>query len=85
MPGTRDVDLVVEGGPRTLPERVAAAYVDRMEHGFRDDPLVAVLRSAVLIGVRFCRYVVGVGPVAQMSPQQLQEHLTRLVRSALFD
>lgn len=125
MPGTRDVDLVIDGNPQTLPERVATAYIDRMENSFRNDPLVAVLRSAasnekaavglyramldrtagaykqvvtgqdadvrvdllaaVLIGVTFCRYIVGVGPVAQMSPEHLQAHLTRLVRSALFD
>ncbi|MEU7823232.1 TetR family transcriptional regulator [Catellatospora sp. NPDC049111] len=124
VPGTRDVGLVVDGDPQTLPERVAAAYVDRLEHDSAGDPVVAVLRSAasneraavdlysamldrtaaaykqvvtgddadvrvdllaaVLIGVTFSRYIIGVGPVAQMSPQHLQEHLARLVRSALF-
>jgi Tetracyclin repressor-like, C-terminal domain len=37
---------VVAGDPALLPERVATAYVDRMEKSADSDPLVALLRSA---------------------------------------
>lgn len=46
VPGHRDLAKVVAGDPAQLPERVAAAYVDRMEKEPTADPLVALLRSA---------------------------------------
>lgn len=46
VPGHRDLADVVTGDPSSLPERVAAAYVERMEKDTADDPLVALLRSA---------------------------------------
>ncbi|WP_306211681.1 TetR/AcrR family transcriptional regulator [Actinoplanes sp. RD1] len=45
VPGHRELDEVVTGDPATLPERVARAYVDRMEAGAAADPLVVLLRS----------------------------------------
>lgn len=46
VPGHRELPGVVAGDPALLPERVAAAYVDRMEKDPAEDPLVALLRSA---------------------------------------
>ena len=46
VPGHRDLADVVAGDPSLLPERVAAAYVERIEKGTAGDPLVALLRSA---------------------------------------
>jgi hypothetical protein len=45
VPGHRDLRDVVAGDPSLLPERVAAAYVERMEEDPAADPLVALLRS----------------------------------------
>jgi AcrR family transcriptional regulator len=46
VPGHRELPDVVAGDPALLPERVATAYVDRMEKSADSDPLVALLRSA---------------------------------------
>jgi Tetracyclin repressor-like, C-terminal domain len=46
VPGHRELLDVVAGDRALLPERVAAAFVDRMEKGSAGDPLVALLRSA---------------------------------------
>jgi AcrR family transcriptional regulator len=46
VPGTRDLEQVVTGDPQTLPERVAHAFVQRMEAGDDRDPFVALIRSA---------------------------------------
>lgn len=46
VPGHRDLDRVIAGDPASLPERVAQAYVHRMETDAHGDPLVALLRSA---------------------------------------
>lgn len=46
VPGHRELPDVVAGDPALLPERVATAYVDRMEKSPDSDPLVALLRSA---------------------------------------
>jgi AcrR family transcriptional regulator len=46
VPGHRELSEVLAGDPALLPERVAAAYVKRMEEDPADDPLVALLRSA---------------------------------------
>ncbi|WP_410675486.1 TetR family transcriptional regulator [Amycolatopsis sp. cmx-4-68] len=46
VPGTRDLEGVVGGDLRTLPDRVARAFVERMESGADQDPFVALVRSA---------------------------------------
>ncbi|MFE9775765.1 TetR family transcriptional regulator [Streptomyces sp. NPDC005931] len=46
MPGAQDLSDVVPGTPETLPERIAQAFVDRMERADGNDPFIAVLRSA---------------------------------------
>jgi AcrR family transcriptional regulator len=46
VPGHRELPEVVAGDPALLPERVAAAYVHRMERDPAGDPLVALLRAA---------------------------------------
>ncbi|TDD40815.1 TetR/AcrR family transcriptional regulator [Nonomuraea terrae] len=46
VPGTRDIDEVVAGDLASLPERVAGAFVARMETNAADDPFVALVRSA---------------------------------------
>lgn len=45
VPGHRELPAVVPGDPALLPERIAAGYVDRMENGPADDPLIILLRS----------------------------------------
>ena len=116
---------MVAGDPASLPERVAKAFVERMEAGASDDPLVVLLRSvasdqeaaaalyaameensireygkilggddmparvamlgAQLIGVTFNRYVARTGPLAEMPPPALADHLARVLRHILFD
>jgi len=46
VPGTRDLERVVVGDPATLPDRIAHAFVERMETGADQDPFVALIRSA---------------------------------------
>jgi AcrR family transcriptional regulator len=124
VPGHRELPDVVAGDPALLPERVAAAYVDRMEKSADSDPLVALLRSAAsnvdaatrlyaamqensialyegilpgedpaarvellgaqLIGVTFSRYIARTGRLAQMSPDELREHLIPVLRAILL-
>jgi AcrR family transcriptional regulator len=48
VPGTRDLGQVAAGPRETLPERITAAYVDRMERDSATDPFVALLRTAVV-------------------------------------
>jgi AcrR family transcriptional regulator len=45
VPGHRELEAVIAGDPETLPDRVARAYVERMEAGAAVDPLVVLLRS----------------------------------------
>jgi AcrR family transcriptional regulator len=45
VPGHRELDDVIAGDPETLPDRVARAYVERMEANAAVDPLVVLLRS----------------------------------------
>src|SRR4051812_29275896 len=45
VPGHRELDQVIAGDPETLPDRVARAYVERMEANAAVDPLVVLLRS----------------------------------------
>ena len=46
VPGHRELAEVLAGDRTLLPERVAAAYVERMEKDPAADPLVTLLRSA---------------------------------------
>jgi hypothetical protein len=45
IPGHRELDRVIAGDPASVPERVAQAYVERMEAGAAGDPLVVLLRG----------------------------------------
>ncbi|MFD5013488.1 TetR/AcrR family transcriptional regulator [Streptomyces chartreusis] len=46
VPGNRDLEQVAAGDPETLPDRIAAAFVRRLETDAVNDPLIALLRSA---------------------------------------
>lgn len=46
VPGTRDLAESAAGDPATLPDRIANAFVERMETGADQDPFVALIRSA---------------------------------------
>ena len=46
MPGNRDLEAVAAGAPATLPDRIAHAFVRRMETDAAGDPMIALLRSA---------------------------------------
>ncbi|MFC8797946.1 TetR family transcriptional regulator [Promicromonospora sp. NPDC057138] len=46
VPGNRDLERVAAGDPATLPDRIAHAFVLRMETDAAGDPLIALLRSA---------------------------------------
>ncbi|WP_223167443.1 TetR/AcrR family transcriptional regulator [Nonomuraea sp. SYSU D8015] len=46
MPGARDLETLMPGTPETLPERIAQAFVDRMENADGNDPFIALIRSA---------------------------------------
>ena len=131
MPGNRDLEGVAAGDPETLPDRIAQAFVRRLETDAVNDPLIALLRSAAsderaaahllvamqeqsaavyrsvlspggaaapdddldarvalvgaqMIGVAFSRYIARTEPLASMPPDQLAEHLTRLLRHILL-
>ncbi|MDX6356856.1 MAG: hypothetical protein QOF98_3759, partial [Streptomyces sp.] len=124
VPGARDLDELVAGDLDTLPARIAAGFVNRMENSKGEDPFLILIRSAAsneeaavrlftsmherssaayrialhgpdadlrieflaaqLIGVCFSRYVIA-GPLAELSPEELTAHLTRVIRGILFD
>jgi len=124
VPGHRNLPNVVAGDPRQLAERVAAAYVERMEQDQGADPLVAMVRSAVgnveaatrlyaamqensvelyrdllpgddpparvellgavMIGVTFSRYIVRTGRLAELTPDQLRDHLVPVLHQILL-
>ncbi|MEV0183430.1 TetR family transcriptional regulator [Streptomyces sp. NPDC050625] len=46
VPGPRDLPELVPGPPRTLPDRIARAFVARMERSDGNDPFLALIRSA---------------------------------------
>jgi AcrR family transcriptional regulator len=46
VPGNRDLERVAAGDPATLPDRIARAFVQRMETDAVNDPLVTLVRSA---------------------------------------
>jgi AcrR family transcriptional regulator len=132
VPGNRDLETVVAGDPGTLPERVAHAFVQRLETGAAVDPLVALVRSAAgdegaasgllaamqersievyrsvlhpgepgtpkddldvriamlgsqMIGIAFSRYIARTEPLVSLSPEQLTDHLARILRHILFE
>ena len=124
VPGHRDLAQVVAGDPELLPERVATAFVERMENDSSDDPLIALVRSAasnvdaatrlytamqansvelyrdllpdpdqvgrvellgaLMIGVTFSRYIVRSGRLAEMSADELRDHLIPILRTILL-
>jgi AcrR family transcriptional regulator len=123
VPGHRELPDVVTGDPARLAERVAAAYVERMEKDQGADPLVALVRSAasnveaatrlytamqensvelyrdllpghpaervellgaVMIGVTFSRYIVRTGRLAELSPDELRDHLVPVLHQILL-
>lgn len=45
VPGNRDLEQVAAGDPVTLPDRIACAFVQRMETDAVNDPLVTLVRS----------------------------------------
>ncbi|MFI6934897.1 TetR family transcriptional regulator [Streptomyces sp. NPDC050287] len=132
VPGNRDLERVAAGDRATLPDRIAHAFVQRMETDAVHDPLIALVRSAAsderaaahllvamqehsaavyrsvlcagapaaagddldtrvalvgshMIGVAFSRYIARTEPLASMPPEQLTEHLTRMLRHILLD
>ncbi|MFD5856860.1 TetR/AcrR family transcriptional regulator [Streptomyces chartreusis] len=46
VPGNRDLEQVAAGDPETLPDRIAEAFVRRLETDAVNDSLIALLRSA---------------------------------------
>ncbi|MGW7404078.1 TetR/AcrR family transcriptional regulator [Streptomyces sp. NPDC054833] len=46
VPGPRDLPELVPGPPQTLPDRIAQAFVARMERSDGNDPFLALIRSA---------------------------------------
>ncbi|MGW0948171.1 TetR/AcrR family transcriptional regulator [Streptomyces sp. NPDC002623] len=131
VPGNRDLERVAAGDPKTLPDRIAHAFVQRLESDAVNDPLIILVRSAAsdehaaahllvamqehsaavyrsvlapgapttpdddldarvalvgaqMIGVAFSRYIARTEPLASMPPDQLAEHLTRILRQILF-
>jgi AcrR family transcriptional regulator len=46
LPGPRELEQIAGGDPATLPERIAATYVDLMEDDDADHAFVALIRSA---------------------------------------
>jgi hypothetical protein len=123
IPGVRDIDQITPGPVETLPDRIAAAWVERMERG--SDPTTALILSvsdrdaaarlynvlmehsmrayravlgstrdgdirlqlvaAQLIGLTFTRYVLRMGPLAELDPPELVTWLTATLRGILFD
>lgn len=124
MPGARDLDEIAPGPVETLPDRVAAAWVARMESVSASDPSTALILSASnrdaavrlytvliersvrvyrevlgstregdirlqlmaaqLIGVTFTRYVLRVGPLAELDAQELVRWLAKTLRDILL-
>lgn len=46
VPGPRDLPELLPGSPETLPDRIARAFVERMERADGNDPFLALIRSA---------------------------------------
>lgn len=45
VPGPRDLAGIIAGDPDTLPDRLASAFVDRMDDAEHADPLIALIRA----------------------------------------
>jgi hypothetical protein len=124
-PGVRDVDQIAPGPVETLPDRLAKAWVERMESVDGTDPATALILSAPdreaatrlynvmidhtvreysavlgstrendirlqlmasqLIGLTFTRYILKVGPLAELDPPELCKWLTKTLRGILTD
>lgn len=125
MPGVRDLDQIAPGPVETLPERIAAAWVERMESAggsdpgtalilstpdrdaaarlytvlmehsvsayravlgsTRDDDIRLQLMAAQLIGVTYTRYILRMGPLAELDPPELIQWLTATLRGILIN
>jgi AcrR family transcriptional regulator len=125
IPGVRDLDRIAPGPVQTLPDRLAAAWVERMESVDGSDPTTALILSASdrdaavrlytvlmehsmraysavlgstrdgdirlqlmaaqLIGVTFTRYILRMGPLAELDPPELVQWLTATLRGILND
>jgi AcrR family transcriptional regulator len=46
VPGHRDLERLIAGDVATLPDRIAAGFIERLEADAASDPLVALVRSA---------------------------------------
>ena len=46
MPGAGDLDHLLPATPDAVPQRIAAAYVERMERSDGSDPFIALIRTA---------------------------------------
>lgn len=46
MPGSSNLNDLMPDTADAVPERIARAYVDRMENSMGDDPFIALIRSA---------------------------------------
>jgi AcrR family transcriptional regulator len=72
VPGNRDLERVAAGDPATLPDRIAHAFVRRLETDAAGDPLIAVLRSAASDEEAAARLLLA-----------MQEHSAAVYRSVL--
>ncbi len=46
MPGPKDLEELMPGPASTLPERIARAFIERMDRADGNDPFIALIRSA---------------------------------------
>jgi AcrR family transcriptional regulator len=63
-------------------ERSTAAYLTAVTAA--DAEVRIEMLAAELIGVTFNRYVIGRGALAELTPDQLADHLTRVIRAILY-
>lgn len=123
MPGVRDLHRIAPGPVETLPDRIARAWVERMESvngadpgtalilsipdreaavrlynvlidhsvreyravlgSTREDDIRLQLMASQLIGVTMTRYILRVGPLADLAPPELIKWLTVTIRGIL--
>ncbi|MFC9424294.1 TetR family transcriptional regulator [Streptomyces sp. NPDC056987] len=72
IPGPQQLDTALAGDSATLAERIAQAYVERMEAADSDDPFVALIRSAAAND-----------PTANRLYSAMQEYSTAAYRAVL--
>ncbi|MFE3739755.1 TetR family transcriptional regulator [Streptomyces sp. NPDC059134] len=72
IPGPQRLDAALTGDPATLAERIAHAYVERMEAADSADPFVALIRSAAAND-----------PTANRLYSAMQEYSTAAYRTVL--